>query len=799
MKSKTKNNILKYQNVILVVLVIFVISFMTIGFARYGAIIELGGSVSLKPDGKLLIDNISIVDKSNVTRENLPIIIDERTLEFDVGFGGDNPDYYITYQMDIINNTSYDYVFNEFDFNPIVKTTGGATNNAYLTYDLEDIDHGDIVRANTVRTFKLKLILVPDPDDPNQEYDASGTTEPAGTTQTTGQILASVSPASIDLQGDNDLVPVTVEVLSTYSYDITFTMGSGNGNFSLADQNGNALNSFTLPANTDDNTYTVYVKKVNGAMFETESTTTSIVLHCGNLGNVNTNSINVAVDIYLAPDTEPPHIGTVTLTPSTTQAGYATVNWSRTDEGGKEVQSYHVLIYKSDGTLIKEETVEPTANSKEFTDLYTTSWTDGDYYAVVYGIDSDNNGNDYCPATTDNEYCRKSANATFDWLFEVTHNTNTRFTFTGDSTAVLGRTYTATITLNSGNLDSVEITMNNNTLSRGTSGATYRVSGDNYIVNQVTGKINYTVNTSTSCLVKGTKVLLANGKYKNVEDISYYDLLSVWNYDTGKITYTYPAFIENEFIVNDYLETTFSDESILMTSGSHGIFSYDLNRYILTTDKEYKVGAKIVKIVNGSVKVVTIKKLETVKKTVKVYHIVSNGYFNVIANDVLTTDPNIMISNQYGFVDNVKWPNGTRNNIINDKNNLYDYNLFSDIMPYYMFRALRVDEGKFVVDQGMITFELLKYYLASNPANSYYFKDLPKNSNGKRLIMVTTSLDNVNLYNRYKFIYEEGSYYTLPIRNNIKCYLNTTNNTCYSIGSKIKVDTSTHFIAINKA
>ena len=795
MKSKTKNNILKYRNVILVILVIIVISFMTIGFARYGAIIELGGTVSLKPDGKLSVDNISIVDKSNVIRESIPIIIDDKTIEFDVGFGGTEQDFYITYQLDIDNDTSYDYVFSEFDFNPIVNATNG-NGTGVLSYELENIQAGDIIRAGTVKTFRLKLILTP--DDPTLNYDASGTTEPAGTTQTTGQVLASVSPASINLQGDNDLVPVTVEVLSTYSYDITFTLGSGNGNFTLTDQNGNALNSFTLPANTDNNTYIVYVKKVNGAMFETESTTTSIVLQCGNLGNFNTNSINVAVDIYVAPDNEPPHIGTVTLTPSTTQAGYATVNWSRTDEGGKEVQSYHVLIYKADGTLIKEETVSPTVNSKEFTDLYTTSWTDGAYYAVVYGIDSNNNGNDYCPATTDNEYCRKSANVTFDWLFEVTHNTGNRFTFTGDSTAVLGREYTATITLNSGNLDGVTITMNNNTLSRGTSGATYRVSGDNYIVNQVTGKINYNITTS-SCLVKGTKILLANGKYKNVEDVTYYDLLSVWNYDTGKITYTYPAFIENEFIVNNYLKTTFSDGSILETFDSHGIFSYDLNRYILTTDKEYKVGAKIVKIVDGKVKAVTIKKLEIIKKTVKVYHIVSNGYFNVIANDVLTTDPNIMISNQYGFVDNVKWPNGTRKNIINDKNNLYDYNLFSDIMPYYMYKALRVDEGKYVVDQGMISFELLKYYLASNPANSYYFKDLPKNDNGKRLIMVTTSLDDVNLYNRYKFIYEEGSYYTLPIKNNIKCYLNTTNNTCYSGGSKIKVDTSTHFIAIKKA
>ena len=44
-------------------------------------------------------------------------------------------------------------------------------------------------------------------------------------------------------------------------------------------------------------------------------------------------------------------------------------------------------------------------------------------------------------------------------------------------------------------------------------------------------------------------------------------------------------------------------------------------------------------------------------------------------------------------------------NTINTKSKI---DLFSDIMPYYMFRALRVDEGKYVVDQGMISFDLHK-------------------------------------------------------------------------------------------
>ena len=748
----------------------------------------MDGTINLAPDGKVVINNVSIVDSSNVTRPSLPVI-NGKNITFDVGFGGNEDEYYITYQMDIVNNSSYDYVFNTFDFNPTVQVTGGET-DAYLDYRLENLSSGDVINPGTTRTFRFKLILVPDTNNPNQNYDVGGTTEPGGTTHLTGQILASASPDNINLQGSNDLVPVTVTVVNTYPHDVNFEMISGNGNFILTDSNGNSLGTKTLRANSDDNIFNVYVKKVPGAMFQTNSTTMSVILQCVNHGNISTNNITVAVDIYVAPDTEPPHIGVVNLNLSTREAGYATVSWSRTDQGGTEVQNYHVLIYKSNNTLVKDVTVSPGVNSYEFNDLYDSNFTEETtFYAVVYGVDEKNTGSDYCPAGTTNEYCRKSENATTAWLFDVTYSDSGGYaTFTGDNKAALGKSYTATITP-SNRVDSVAVTM-------GGKNVNYTKSGTSYTISNVTGALAFTIRSS--CLVKGTKILLANGTYKNIENIGYDDLLSVWNYDTGKITYTYPAFIENSFKVSSYTKTTFSDGSILKTYDSHGIFSYDLNRYILTTDKEYKVGARIVKIVNGKVKVVTIKKIETIYEKTEVYHIVSNGYFNIIANDFLTTDPNIMISNQYGFTDNVKWPLGTRENIINNKDNLYDYSLFSDIMPYYMFKALRVDEGKFVVNQGYISFELLKSYLSSNPSNSYYFKDLPKNNNGKRLLMITTSLDNVNLYNKYKYIYEEGSYYTLPIRNNIKCYMNTTNNTCYNGGSKIKINTSTHFIAVYK-
>jgi len=207
------------------------------------------------------------------------------------------------------------------------------------------------------------------------------------------------------------------------------------------------------------------------------------------------------------------------------------------------------------------------------------------------------------------------------------------------------------------------------------------------------------------------------------------------------------------------------------------------------------IGSTIAKIENGKIKKVKITKIETIKKKVKLYHIISTSYYNIIAGDVLTTDRTLMISNLYGFSNNITWPNNIRNNYIKDSNNLYKYNEFKDIMPYYMFKGLRIGEGKYLVDNNFISLDAFKYYLIAFPANPEYYKKVEVNNNGKRVWMVTTSVDKVNDNNKNKFKVEEGSYYVFKKHKNIVKYCSSIDNKCYRPGEKIKVYTGMHFIA----
>ena len=116
-------------------------------------------------------------------------------------------------------------------------------------------------------------------------------------------------------------------------------------------------------------------------------------------------------------------------------------------------------------------------------------------------------------------------------------------------------------------------------------------------------------------------------------------------------------------------------------------------------------------------------------------------------------------------------------------------------MPYYIFKGLRVDEGKYLVDLGLISYEELKMYLYLCPANPEYYKEVETNKDDKRLWMVTTSFDKVTDKNKDDFKITEGSTYRLPRVWSAKCFRNSVDNKCYKPGNTIKVYSGMHFIA----
>ena len=583
-----------------------------------------------------------------------------------------------------------------------------------------------------------------------------------------------------------------------------------------------------IAANTTD-TYDFYIKNLNGNNYISSPYDLGINIDCDN-ETIGIGTVTLAVDIDpTLTDHTPPVISNLTATQSSTNKEI-NLTWRGSDDN--TITKFYVETYTSNasgtGTLYNTETVNGAANNTQVSHTVAVPNDNAYYYFKVYAEDQSGNkasAGDISSCSTTSGNCMSTSNAIYKWNFVVTlvltNATSSQGTVSTNGntrTYTINTTYDASITnitlSGAGNnynapeaISTATITYPDNSsgsLPSGSSSATaYSYSANNGRLNlyHIKGDIRIEAEGAGggTCLAEGTKVLLADGTYKNVEDIGYDDLLSVWNYDTGELTYEYPLWIEKKQTSDLITKVTFEDDSYINFVGNHSIYDTDKNIFInLSNRNDFKTGIHVAKLKNNKLVSSTIKNIEVIKKKVNYYFVGSTTYYNVFANDVLTTDRNLIISNLYGFDDNAKWPK-EKAQFMADESNLLDYSYFKDVLPYYLYKGFRVREAGYLVNSKMVTLEAFKGYITTLIINPEMIEK-PITIDNNRYWMVTTSEDNVNDANKKEFLRKEGSTYMLPKSNkkSFEGWYNTSDNLIYKPGDKITVDYGTHFKAIYK-
>jgi hypothetical protein len=173
----------------------------------------------------------------------------------------------------------------------------------------------------------------------------------------------------------------------------------------------------------------------------------------------------------------------------------------------------------------------------------------------------------------------------------------------------------------------------------------YTISGDYYILNEPMIINFYT----SSCFIEGTQISLANGLTKNAEDITYDDELLVWNFDEGKFDTAKPIWIKEKGVTTKYLESTYSDGTILKTTGrmpsAHRIFNKELNKFTSLGKEETAIGTTTFTSLGEEV---TLTNIKYVSDTVNYYSIITDKHINLFANTILTS---CRLSNLYAIKD----------------------------------------------------------------------------------------------------------------------------------------------------
>lgn len=773
---------MKKNHLLLFILIATLI--MGIGYANVNNInFSISGIARAKDKGKVAITNVVLSSQSNnfTSIANPPDYTDtsidfSMSLEIKRDRDAQNS-YFAVYTVTVSNTSFYDYVFSSDLFNPHIDPSYPNGGNLEYTYDIDGLKAGDTIEADSTKQFTITITLYP--TTTKGTYGINITTNVNVEESNEGLLVGSISSEeTADLTGSNTIAKFTAEVMNTHQREKTFNFNLNKENFTITDANGNSLNNFVIAGNTTKN-FDFYIKRNDNAKFLKSPQTMNVYLNNIDdelLSSIGTVSINVDISEDII-DNQAPVINTLDITRQK-NARNLTANWNATDNIG--IDKFMIELYDSSNTVIKSAELTGDTTTYTFSEL-----ADGSYHVKLTVFDQNENSSS---KTTDPLSCT--------WTYTVkvtcTNCSSTPSSATVEPNGSFSSTFSGTGNYSTPNSVSVQMD------GTSTSQYTYNASSGNFSIENITGDVTITASGyNVPCLIEGTKVLMADGTTKNVEDIDYDDLIMVYSHETGEFIPEYPIWIESGKPTSQYQLTTFSDGTTLKTVGPHTVFGIKENQFIDVADRNhFDIGTEIFKIEPSGntykLKKVSVTNIETINEDVYYYDIVSTRYYNAITDYVLTSDGRPELPNFYQFKENALWSD--RRLEVLENNIQTPYEKLSYI-PYYLFKGLRATDQAVLEHYGYLNasdFRKLFEMLLMNP---YMQKEPMKNKNGNRVWMVTTSLDQVTDENKHNFLYEEGVQYKLPKTNGK--WFSTSENKYYNSNETVQIWHGMHFIEIN--
>lgn len=216
--------------------------------------------------------------------------------------------------------------------------------------------------------------------------------------------------------------------------------------------------------------------------------------------------------------------------------------------------------------------------------------------------------------------------------------------------------------------------------------------------------------SSGGCFAKGTPILLADGSYKNIENLTYSDPIMTWNFYTGEYE-AQPLSIlvdhgEEEYKVTDL---QFENGNVVSIIADHGFFDWDLNKYVYLTADNYEayIGHRFALSELGGFSPVKLVDGCTYTKTTNAYSLTSVQNYNAIANGVLTAPPPGEFYNWVEMGERLRFDVEAFDADV-ERYGLYGFEAFEPYgIPYETFVAFNGPYLKIPVEKGIFDFDFI--------------------------------------------------------------------------------------------
>jgi len=215
---------------------------------------------------------------------------------------------------------------------------------------------------------------------------------------------------------------------------------------------------------------------------------------------------------------------------------------------------------------------------------------------------------------------------------------------------------------------------------------------------------NTTINTS-SCILSGTQVTLADGTSKVIDDVTTEDELMTFNFYEGKLDHNYPMFVmKHENVLSGVITVTLDNGTVLEMCDWQQFFDMDEKNYFDIDTANYKdvIGKNIMFIENGTVSTANISSATMEVRTCTSYEIFTEYNKNFIANGILTVEPETYLQGVYTIGDDLKIDKEQYEKDVSTYGR-YTYEEFAEIMTKYEFDVMNIADKKIATGKGIVS------------------------------------------------------------------------------------------------
>ncbi len=221
---------------------------------------------------------------------------------------------------------------------------------------------------------------------------------------------------------------------------------------------------------------------------------------------------------------------------------------------------------------------------------------------------------------------------------------------------------------------------------------------------QLIGKKN-----STACIYPDSKILMADGSYKLVQDIQVGDFVQVWSFETGQYENQPIIYYEHLKGYETYKITIYLDDgSFITVADSQAFFDLNLKDYFVI-DKDSLESALFRNIATYDKNILSSKKIINYSIELcyeDVFEMITAYDFNFFYDSILTVEPFLLCYNYFSIGDDFKFIEELKQQDI-EKYGLFDYEFFDELLTKEQFTLFNVTYFSIAIGKGLYTPEFL--------------------------------------------------------------------------------------------